>query len=157
MKTKTHIDQVIQEGVTNKQTIMNLFGLSELEYNTRLFECGMNFLDVLFPAGTEFGQFQSMHSREKLFWSWFRVSYEFADRTYLKMLSQPIVDPNQSFETKWSDGKLETSIRVHLPKPRLENYDHLITKLITENALFQESFKNYLNTLKRNEKTMLPG
>lgn len=136
MKTQTQIDKVIQEGLTNKETVKNLFGLSELEYNTHLFESGMSFLEMMFPAGTHFEQFQILHSRTKLFWTWFQIQYETADKAYLTM---------------------RKSLTVSVPQPRLENYNQRVIKLINEDTRFQDSFNNYLNALKRNEKIMLTG
>lgn len=130
MTTRTHIGQVAQEGLVNKEAIMRLFDLSELEYNTRLFNCGIDFLEVLFPSGTSFEEFYYMHSRSKLFWSWFRRQYEIADQAYLR------------------------SRLNYMTEPKVTSYDQLVQALLTRDIRFQNSFNNYLNALKNHEKSM---
>jgi len=155
MKTQTHIDKVALEVRTNKETIKKMFGLSELEYNTRFFECGIAFLEMVFPTGSRFEQFQCHHSYTSMFWGWFSLQYKIADDAYLTSLKKPIWNEFESFEIKEVKGVISVSSIHKVPKPRLENYDHLVRKLLTTNTRFQDSFNNYLNAIKKHEKTML--
>ena len=133
MKTKTQIEQVALEGLTNRQKIQDLFKLTDLEYNQRLYNCGLEFLELLFPFGTSFESFNQFHATQKLYWSWFRVQYERSDAAFIR------------------------SMDLYPGNRCLEKYEYLVPLLLTTDPRFQNAFNNYLTALKRHEKTMLAG
>jgi len=134
MKTAktTHIQQFRNDTETNQEYIMRLFGWTMLEYNTHEFDLGMAFLQQLFPDGSDFAQYMTMHSYNKLYWNWFRTEFALAE----KQLIDHCIDNNKTLNEK--SYLVFFKLRITIPQ-------------------FVNGFNNYLETFKRYDKSSNPS
>ena len=70
---------------SNQQYIQKVANLTEVEYNTILFDMGMLFLEERFPAKPVYEEYFLMHTRNKKFWNWFIMEYKAMEH---KIISQ---------------------------------------------------------------------
>jgi len=77
---KTQLSHVSGEMILVKETIKAKLNLSELEYNTMLFDMGMIFIERVYPKGSDE---YVLHSRNKLFWNWYVLQYHVSAKSFL--------------------------------------------------------------------------
>lgn len=68
----TQIEKRKIEGVMNKEFVQLITNLSDLEYNTKIYETGIEFLQESYGFNSEFFRF---FERLPLFWKWWRQEY----------------------------------------------------------------------------------
>jgi len=110
------------------ETVREFLAFDELEYNTILFESGMRFIERIYPLDSKE---YILHSRNKVFWSWFRLCYDQSAASYLSRAS------NLKHVTNMRNG-----ILISLFHKDMNLF------CVNSNAI-KESFKNYLKVHKR--------
>lgn len=88
MKTKTRIDQIRQEYASNRQYIQHTVNLDDTRYNTLVYEVGILFLNTLYPEGTSFEKYKSIHERSKAFWEWWKVEWHKWEDAFLQNMEE---------------------------------------------------------------------
>ncbi len=86
MKTKTRIDKRRMEFESNRQYIQHAVGLSDYNYNLLIYETGMLFLNQLYPEGTSFYKWLSIHERSPSFWKWWKAEWHKWEDEFLQQL-----------------------------------------------------------------------
>lgn len=88
MKTKSNIQTIRENFVSNRLSIETATGLNTLEYNNLQFEAGIRFLEERFPVNTEFEQYYMLYSRSAAFWKWWRAEWAIWECDYMNFVRQ---------------------------------------------------------------------
>jgi len=112
-KTITHIQKQRLEGEMVKDYVLKRLGISELVYNTMVYEFGMEFLDQLNVV------YYIEYAYHKSFWKWWRAEWHIWQQDLVKFL----LDKNKkiTFEIFYEemqvlahDGQTELSFQNYL-------------------------------------------
>lgn len=73
--TKTKEQKALQKYASNQAYILQVVNLNKFEYYNFVFELGCKFLEDIYPPNTQYHKFYTKISRDKMFWSWWRVEF----------------------------------------------------------------------------------
>lgn len=124
----TQLQQKANSMKITSETVRDHLKFEEIEYNTILFNLGVQFLEKMFGADTD--EYR-VHSRSKLFWSWYRIQFDQCASSYLR----------------------HTAVLSHVQNMRVE----ILMKLFINDMTFfcldsngiQKAFKNYEDAFTR--------
>lgn len=110
------------------ETVRDLLSFSEFDYNNTLFESGMQLLVEIYGLDTD--QYL-LHSRNKMFWSWYRIQFDHCAASYL---------------SRASNLKHVRNMRPHILVSLFHND---MTFFCVKSRAIKTAFENYLNAYKR--------
>jgi len=84
MDRLTKTEELDLQAQINQQKICDIAKISEAEYKELVLIAGREFLESLFPSGTEFESARALHESDKLFWNWFRMQWIMTETFFLK-------------------------------------------------------------------------
>lgn len=111
-KQITHIQKQRLEGEMIKDYVMNHLGISELEYNTMVYDFGMEFLEQLNVV------YYIEYAYHKSFWKWWRAEWHIWQKDLVKFLIE------NDYELTLELFRLEMNVLSHeeLTNRSFENY-----------------------------------
>ncbi len=111
-KQITHIQKQRLEGEMIKDYVMNHLGISELEYNTMVYDFGMEFLEQLNVV------YYIEYAYHKSFWKWWRAEWHIWQQDLVKFLIE------NDYELTLELFRLEMNVLSHeeLTNRSFENY-----------------------------------
>lgn len=110
------------------ETVRDLLSFSEFEYNNVLFESGLNLLIEIYGLDTKE---YVIHSRNKMFWSWYRIQFDHCAASYL------------------SRANNLKQVRNMRPQILVGLFYNDMNFFCVKSKFIKTSFENYLNAYKR--------
>lgn len=125
---KTQLAFVSGEMILTKETVKSKLNLTELEYNTILFEMGMTFIERVYPKSTDE---YLLHSRNKMFWNWYQLQFHASAKSFLS---------RAACLRKVSNMKPQILVAL---------FQNDMNFFCVHSMHIQKSFESYLNAYKR--------
>ncbi len=105
----------------NQAYIQKVVNLNDFEYNDFLFQCGIKFLEELYPLEEGYKKYYQEHAYSKPFWKWWKVEFKQWENNLLKhlKLNQFEIDKGiyiQEMEQMYMDGFVERDFQNNYQK-----------------------------------------
>lgn len=118
---QTKISQIVQMYALNQAYIQKVVNLNDFEYNDFLFQCGIKFLEELYPLEEGYKKYYQEHAYSKPFWKWWKVEFKQWENNLLKhlKLNQFEIDKGiyiQEMEQMYMDGFVERDFQNNYQK-----------------------------------------
>jgi hypothetical protein len=119
---QTKISQIVQLYAYNQAYIQKVANLTEFEYNNFLFQCGIKFLEELYPPiDTFYKKYYQEHAYSKSFWKWWKVEFKQWENNLIEhlKLNKFEIDKGiyfQEMEQMYMDGYVEIDFQNNYQK-----------------------------------------
>lgn len=94
VEAATQVNKRKAEGAHNRDFVQNITQLSDLDYNSNIYNTGIEFLEQSYGMGSEFFKF---FERMPLFWKWWRQEYFLWEQDLIRACSDDLCFDRQFY------------------------------------------------------------
>lgn len=103
----------------NRKKVIELCSLTEIEYNEKIYDLGIAFLQSQFPEKSKYGHYYEMHTKTKMFWNWFRSEWHAYEQKMLHEYSHSDLELNAM---RWHTRMNRIVFDQHVERSFAHNY-----------------------------------
>lgn len=118
-KHKSKTTKLKEQYASNQACIQKAVNLTSLEYYTKVYDTGLEFLNRLYPLHSEFEFYNQFFSKKKSFWVWWKSEWK---NTELKMIQHYGQSDLQINSDNWNRRLMILTVDPHVEKSFHENY-----------------------------------